>query len=107
VDGDLNTYWRTKQNSKLAAEWITVDLGSSVMIRQVILRWNSNYATSYNIQLSPDNTTWTTVFSTTSGDGSTDTISFGATAARYVRMYSTAWRNNGARNWLNEFQIYP
>ncbi|HWQ12129.1 MAG TPA: discoidin domain-containing protein, partial [Roseiflexaceae bacterium] len=106
VDGDRSTYWRSKRRSQLPAEWITVDLGGSVAISRVILRWNQYYATNYRIQVSADNANWTTVFSTGSGNGGTDTITFAARAARYVRMYSTDWNRQAQRNWLNEIEIY-
>ena len=106
VDGNAATYWRSKKRSSLPAEWIVVDLGASYTIDTVTLNWNIQYATAYEIQTSPDNSTWTTRFSTASGNGGIDNISFSAVSARYVRMYSTAWLNGTERCYLNEFEIY-
>ena len=106
MDGNITTYWRSKKRSGLTAEWIVVDLASSYTIGTVTLKWNSYYAIAYKIEVSPDNTNWTAVYNTTAGDGGTDNITFAATSARYVRMYSTAWLSSSDRCWLNEFEIY-
>jgi len=107
VDGNISTFWRSEKRSSLSAEWISVDLGSSLSVSQVVLKWNTYYAISYTIQVSTDGINWTTVFTTTSGNGATDTITFSPTSARYVKMNSTSWNNTGERCWLNEFEIYP
>ena len=85
-----------------------VDLGSSVNISQVQLDWDSvgRYATSYTIQISPDNINWTTVATLTGQNGGNDTITFTAVMARYVKMNSTAWTSNSERNYLDEIEIY-
>jgi subtilisin family serine protease len=109
VDGDLATAWQTEKatgKSRLPAEWIRADLGASMSIGKLVLEWDGNYATSYAIQVSEDDSTWLTVFATDNGDGGNDTITFGPTAARYVRMESTAWSNNSRRVWLSELQVY-
>ena len=53
------------------------------------LNWEAAYATAYQIQVSDDGTTWTTVYSTTTGTGGTQTLTVTGTG-RYVRMYGTA-----------------
>ena len=109
VDGNLASSWQSKKASgknKLPAEWITVDLGSSQTAGRVVLEWADNYATSFSIQLSEDNNTWSTVYNTTSGNGGSDTISFNAASARYVKLNSTGWSNKSLRNWLSEFEVY-
>jgi hypothetical protein len=109
VDGDLATAWQTAKavgKNKLPSEWIAVDLGSSVSIGQVVLEWGDNYAIEYVIQVSEDNSNWTTVYSTASGDGGNDTITLSPTSARYLRMDSSAWSSGSLRNWLKEFQVY-
>jgi hypothetical protein len=109
LDGDLTTFWKTEKargKNKLPSEWIEVDLGSSESISRVVLEWDDNFATNYDIRISMDQSTWTTVFSTTSGDGGSDTVTFSSTPARYVRMASTNWSNGSLRNWLREFEVY-
>jgi subtilisin family serine protease len=110
VDGSLSTLWQTqkaKGKNRLSSEWIEVDLGSNQYISQVTLKWDAYYATAYSIDVSHDGSAWSTVFSTSSGDGGNDTLVFDTVQARYIRMSSTAWSNNSNRNWLKEFEAYP
>jgi hexosaminidase len=106
VDGDTSTFWRTLKGSTLPSEWIIVDLGSSQSISQVTLKWYTVYARNYTIQVSPDNTSWTTVYTVTGENGGIDAITFSAVSARYVKMDSTAWSNNTERVYLQEIEIY-
>jgi hypothetical protein len=105
VDGNLGTSWQTKRRSKLNTEWIQVDLGGMYSLSQVILRWDAKFATSYNIQISDDNQTWTTLFNTTAADGGIDSISVNTVQARYVKMVSNAWIDASQRCWLLEFEV--
>jgi hypothetical protein len=106
VDGNVTTYWRTSKGSALTAEWIVIDLGSSQSISTVKLNWNTYYAINYTVQVSTDNVNWTTKFTTTTGDGGLDTITFASSSARYVKMNSTLWNNSAERIRLNELEIY-
>jgi len=109
VDGSLSTLWQTekvKGKNRLSEEWIDIDLGSSQDISQVVLEWGAYYATTYSIDVSNNDNTWTTVFSTSNGDGGNDTLSFNTVQARYVRLNSTGWNDNSYHNWLNEFEVY-
>ncbi len=105
VDGDLATRW---SSGKVSESWIRVDLGAKYDLSQVILTWEAAYATGYQIELSNDDATWVSVYSTTTGDGEVDTIdvsghTFGV--ARYVRMKSTAHATQYGAS-LYEFEIY-
>ncbi|MYV54058.1 ThuA domain-containing protein [Streptomyces sp. SID3212] len=86
VDGDPATRWGSAYTDPQS---ITVDLGSVRTVDQVRLTWETAYARAYTVQVSPDNTTWRTVATTTAGDGGLDTVPVGATA-RYVRVQGTA-----------------
>jgi hypothetical protein len=106
VDGDPVSYWRSEFGSKLAAEWIRVDLGAAYDVSHVVLDWDSNYAIVYSVDVSLNDADWTTVYSTSSGNGGVDDITFGVISARYVRMYSTDWNHAKARCKLDEFEVY-
>ena len=86
VDGNTGTRWSSAFSDP---QWIQVDLGASVTICQVVLTWEAAYARSFQIQVSANASTWTTVFSTTTGTGGTQTLSVTGTG-RYVRMNGTA-----------------
>ena len=109
VDGNPSTLWQTKQvkgRNTLTSEWLEVDLGTSQGVSQVNLSWDAYYATTYNIQVSNDRSNWSTVFSTSKGDGAADTVTFSIVQARYIRMTSSAWNSGTNRNWLKEFEVY-
>ena len=109
VDGSQSTLWETKQvkgKNTLTSEWIEIDLGASQNISQVNLSWDAYYATNYSIQVSNDRSNWSTVFSTSKGDGAADTITFSTVQARFIRLTSSAWNNTTNRNWLKEFEVY-
>ena len=58
-DGNANSYWESQNNA--FPQWLQVDLGSSQQICQVSLTWEAAYATAFQIQVSADATTWTTI----------------------------------------------
>jgi hypothetical protein len=86
VDGNPGTRWSSAFSDP---QWIQVDLGSARAICQVQLSWEAAYASAYQLQTSTNGTTWTTVFSTASGAGGTQTLTVAGTG-RYVRMTGTA-----------------
>jgi hypothetical protein len=101
VDGNLGTRWSSAFSDP---QWLEVDLGSSQSICQVTLNWENAYATAFQIQTSPDGSTWTTIYSTTTGTGGTQTLSVSGTG-RYIRMYGTARATQyGYSLW--EFQVF-
>src|ERR1700733_5986557 len=101
VDGNTGTRWSSAFSDP---QWLEVDLGSSASITQVVLQWEAAYATAFQIQTSSDGTNWTTIYSTTTGTGGTQTLNVTGTG-RYVRMYGTARATQyGYSLW--EFQVY-
>jgi hypothetical protein len=86
TDGNTGTRWSSAFSDP---QWLEVDLGSSQAICQVTLNWEAAYATAFQIQTSPDGTNWTTIYSTTTGTGGTQTLTVSGTG-RYIRMYGTA-----------------
>jgi glucosylceramidase len=102
VDGKTTTRWSSAFSDP---QWITVDLGAVRTVQQITLRWETAHARSYQLQVSNDSSKWTTVWSTTTGDGAVDTIANLAITTRYVRMYAsqraTTWGHS-----LWEFEVY-
>jgi len=86
VDGNTGTRWSSAFSDP---QWLEVDLGSTQSICQVVLNWETAYATAFQIQTSTDGSTWTPIYSTTTGTGGTQTLSVSGTG-RYIRMYGTA-----------------
>jgi beta-glucanase (GH16 family) len=105
TDFDPATRWATSAtNGWVDPGWITVDLGAPATISKVVLQWDPAYATAYQIQVSNDNASWTTIYQTNAGRGFKETLTVNG-SGRYVRMYGTA-RSNGYGYSLWEFQVY-
>jgi len=102
-DGNTTSRWASIEGSD--PQWIYVDLITSYDITRVKLSWEDAYAKSYRIEVSSDKTNWTSVYSTTSGNGATDDISFNSTSGRYVRMYGTQ-RGTAYGYSLYGFEVY-
>ncbi|MFC4585149.1 ThuA domain-containing protein [Sphaerisporangium corydalis] len=85
VDGNLTTRWGSAYTDP---QWISVDLGATRTLNRVRLNWETAYGRAYQIQTSPDNSTWTTIYSTTTGDGGIDDVTLTG-SGRYVRVYGT------------------
>ncbi|HWC82165.1 MAG TPA: discoidin domain-containing protein [Pseudonocardiaceae bacterium] len=101
VDGNTGTRWSSQFSDP---QWLQVDLGATATISQITLIWEAAYATAFQLQTSADATNWTTIYSTTTGTGGTQTLAVSGTG-RYVRMYGTA-RATGYGYSLWEFQVY-
>jgi hypothetical protein len=101
TDDDGGTRWSSEWSSP---QWLEVDLLRVGTIRKVALEWNGAYATAFEIQTSYDAKTWTTIYSTTHGQGGNETLDvYGR--GRYVRMYATA-AATGYGYSLYEFNLY-
>jgi hexosaminidase len=86
-------------------QWIYVDLGQPMKVTRVRLTWETAYGRAYQIQVSNDATNWTSIYSTTTGDGGTDDLTSLSGYGRYVRMYGTT-RATGYGYSLFEFEVY-
>ncbi|WP_433236283.1 DUF1996 domain-containing protein [Streptosporangium sp. CA-135522] len=100
-DGNGGTRWASAFSDP---QWIQVDLGATATISQVILNWEGAYAKAFKIQTSANGTSWTDLYSTTTGSGGGQTLNVSGNG-RYVRMYGTA-RAGGYGYSLWEFKVY-
>jgi len=101
TDGDPGTRWSSLSSDP---QWLEVDLGTPTAICSVGILWETAYATAFSIQVSNDNSTWTTVYSTTTGAGGQETFPI-STTARYIRMYGTV-RDTTFGYSIFEFDVY-
>jgi hypothetical protein len=103
-DGNLTgTRWASKEG--VDPQWLQVDLGASASISHVKLTWEAAYAKAYTIQVSADGTAWTTIYSTTTGNGGADDLTGLSGTGRYVRINGTA-RGTAYGYSLYEMQVY-
>ncbi|MEZ0111570.1 hypothetical protein ABH920_005588 [Catenulispora sp. EB89] len=101
VDGNTGTRWSSQFSDP---QWLQVDLGSVQNICQVSIQWETASAKAYQIQVSNDASTWSSIYSTTTGPGGTETLNVSG-SGRYIRMYGTA-RNTAYGYSIWEFQVF-
>ncbi|MDR6554843.1 discoidin domain-containing protein [Paenibacillus qinlingensis] len=102
VDGNKGSRWESAFSDP---QWISVDLGATVSISNVILYWENASGKAYTIEVSTDGENWTPVFATTTGAGGLNNIDFSPTNARYVKMSGTQ-RNTQYGYSLFEMEVY-
>ena len=108
VDGDLNTFWQSATISPAAPlAWLRAQLtaGTPILVDRVIIKWHQTYfAKEYDVQVSEDGASWTTVHTNNAGALGTQEAGFAAIAARYVRLYMR--KNNKANYRVAELEAY-
>jgi len=85
TDGNQGTRWSSQFSDP---QWLEVDLGSTQSICQVVLNWETAFGKAFQIQTSNDNSSWTSIFSTTTGTGGTQTLGVSG-SGRFIRMFGT------------------
>ena len=106
VDGDAGTRWESAHGSD--DEALTVDLQAVYKINKVVFNWEGAYAKKYDLQVSVDGQTWTTVKTVTPTgipNGGQDTQTFTEVEARFVRMQGIKRATNYGYS-LYEFEVY-
>ncbi|GKX30773.1 hypothetical protein SH1V18_32530 [Vallitalea longa] len=81
-------------------------MGQEYSIDTVRLLWETAYGKAYKIQVSNDNINWNDVYSTSSGDGGIDNITFEPVNARYIRVYGIERGLIDCGYSIFEFQVY-
>jgi len=109
VDGNAATYWQTAvlpTSSDTAS--ITIDLGSIVQLRTVVINMGTNYATSYNVGVGNDPTASIKANQTVGASGGIQTITFKSNVnfGRYVRIILSAPANQSAGIQVNDIAVY-
>ncbi|NEA64001.1 discoidin domain-containing protein [Streptomyces sp. SID12488] len=101
VDGNTGTRWSSTFSDP---QWLSIDLGATATITQVVLHWEAAYARAFQIQTSDNGTTWATIYSTTTSTGGAQTLDVNGNG-RYVRFQGTR-RGTAYGYSLWEFQVY-
>ena len=84
IDGNLGTRWSLAAATE--NEWYKVDLGKVENIGRINIKWEGAYASEYALQVSTNDVTFSTVFSTTTNPGGDVSNTFSAVDARYVKI---------------------
>ncbi|MCX5213335.1 beta-N-acetylglucosaminidase domain-containing protein [Kitasatospora sp. NBC_00240] len=103
VDGDSSTRWTSAYADP---QWLRIDLGTVRQVTGVRLNWEAAYATAYQVQVSTDGTTWTTLWSTTAGTGGVVDLTGLNGSGRYVRLSFTKRVNNAWGYSLWDVNVY-
>lgn len=99
-DGNATTRWSSAFSDP---QWIYVDLGQIDSICNVKLTWQGSYGKNFQIQVSDDAQTWTTLATITNNTSLTNNISV-VGRGRYVRMYGTV-RSSSYGYSIYEFAV--
>lgn len=84
---DNNTGSRWAAGSYDSGEYVGVDLGALYSLTSVAMIWEGAYATSYDVQVSTDGTTYTTAKSVTATSAETIEVTFdSAVEAQFIRI---------------------
>jgi hypothetical protein len=103
IDGDATgTRWSSAFSDP---QYLQLDLGASKKISGVKLYWEAAYAKDYQVQVSSNASTWTTVASVVGGDGGVDDHTGLSATARYVRIYGTK-RSSGYGYSIYEVELF-
>ncbi len=103
VDGNQSTYWLSDTTGDPNTQWMYVDLGQSRTIGEVDITWDAEFGRVYDIQVSEDAQTWTTVYRQMHGTGEAENIPLYA-AGRYVKMQGIAM-GRGSGYSVHEFKV--
>jgi hypothetical protein len=86
-DASITTRW---ESAYADPQWVYVDLGNTYNVNRVKITWETAMAKDYEIQVSTNATSWTTI-KTVTGNSVTVNDHTGLTGSgRYVRIYGTA-----------------
>jgi len=112
VNGSVTGGNADKWCGNAATKWMQVDLGGNFSLTKFIIKhagaggestaWNTN---AFNIQISTNNSTWTTVVNVSGNTASTTTHNITAATGRYVRLNITNAGGDGVAR-IYEFESY-
>ena len=83
IDHDQTTRWSSGFSDD---QWLVIDYGSTQTITRVRIDWENAHATQYELQVSDDNTNWTTLKAVDNSQGGTEDLTGLSGQGRYLRM---------------------
>lgn len=101
VDDNPDTYWSSTPTNP---QWLAIDLGEAVSIKQVVLQWGPLYGTTYLLEVSDNGSDWTTIHTQNAGKGQTETIDSSG-QGRYIRLVASSGPLREGLT-VHEFQVY-
>jgi hypothetical protein len=101
VDGNQGTRWASATGDD---QWIRIDLQNRYRIDRVMLYWDAAYGKEFEIQISDDGSSWTSLYHKSDATGGNDNLMLDGTG-RYVRMKGIKRGTSGGYS-LKEFDVY-
>jgi len=103
-DGSATTRWASGEPYS-DTEWVVIDLEEQYEISSVVLNWEAAYGKKYDIQISDDNITWTTVVSIENEGPGRKVHTFEPVCCQFVKMQG---RERGIEYGFSiyEFEVY-
>jgi len=104
ADRDMLTRWSSELGRD--NEWIYFDLGSGKVLSKIVIKWESAYATDYDISISQDGKTWKKLVLMENQNGGVDEILFSPRRARFVKITALTRFNPQWGFSIWEFEMY-
>lgn len=111
-DGDLGTRWSAQSTVEEPTQWIRFDLGSLKNVNFLKIAWHNGgqRVASFEIEVSNDGSTWTSVTGGIVGSSGTTTqleaVDVTDTQARYVRYVGHGNSSGNGWNSVTEIEIW-
>ena len=104
VDGNTSTSFTSYQGDN---QWLTVDLGQAYTVGRIAVDWTSDAGKIYDVLVSSDNKTWTTVHRVLKGyANATDNFTLYQTGVRYVKVLGYTKVESGSGIGIKELSVY-
>ena len=104
VDGNTSTSFTSYQGDN---QWLTVDLGQAYTVGRIVVDWTSDAGKIYDVLVSSDNKTWTTVHRVLKGyANATDNFTLYQTGIRYVKVLGYTKVESGSGMGIRELSVY-
>ncbi len=101
MDGDAGTMWWSGKADKA---WLKIEFKKDKNLGGIFIDWGEDYATSYKVEVSPDNKTWNTVYEQKNGKGGLDKIYVNVRNKRYLKI-DCENSNNGKGYAMKEIHL--
>lgn len=103
VDGNGTTRWASIEG--VDPQWLAVDLGANYAISSVKVTWEAAYASTYQLEISTDGSTWNNLKSITGNTALVNNHTGLSGTGRYIRIYGTA-RGTAWGYSIYELEVY-
>jgi hypothetical protein len=100
IPGSVNSEWISASGG---AQWVYLDFGAVTLLQSVKVHWGANYAVAYDIQVSADAKTWTTVARAAGQADSAVETTLATREGRYLRILCKT--SSGANYIIREVEV--